>query len=87
MVTVHRSVYGGKPQGTCGKIRCFKGQLCYTKALQQFRQRCKVYVIGGKIITAMLRISDKDFRSNFCLGGRAEVYNLSDEEREKVGKL
>ncbi len=25
----------------CGKIRCFKGQLCYTKALQQLRQRCK----------------------------------------------
>ena len=35
----------------------------------------------------MLRISDKDFRSNFCLGGRAEVYNLSDEEREKVEKV
>lgn len=35
----------------------------------------------------MLRISDKDFRSNFCLGGMAEVYNLSDEEVEKVEKV
>ncbi len=47
----------------------------------------RVYVIGDKIITAMLRVSDKDFRSNFCLGGRASVYNLTDEETEKVNKV
>ena len=47
----------------------------------------RVYVIGDKIITAMLRVSDKDFRSNFCLGGSASVYNLNDEEIEKVNKV
>lgn len=47
----------------------------------------RVYVIGNKIITAMLRQSDKDFRSNFCLGGRAQVYKLSNEERALVNKI
>lgn len=47
----------------------------------------RVYVIGDKIITSMLRVSDKDFRSNFCLGGSASVYNLTDEEVEKVNKV
>lgn len=44
----------------------------------------RVYVIGNEIVTAMLRESDTDFRSNFCLGGHASVYNLSDEEINKV---
>lgn len=47
----------------------------------------RVYVVGNKIIAAMLRRSKKDFRSNFCLGGEARSYKLSKEEEEKVGKI
>lgn len=47
----------------------------------------RVYVIGNKIITAMLRESKTDFRSNFCLGGQASVYNLNSEEIKKVEKI
>lgn len=47
----------------------------------------RVYVIGNKIITAMLRKSEKDFRSNFCLGGQASVYNLNREELKEVEKI
>lgn len=47
----------------------------------------RVYVIGNKIITAMLRESKTDFRSNFCLGGSASVYNLSNEEIDKVKSI
>lgn len=47
----------------------------------------RVYVIGNKIVTAMLRESESDFRSNFCLGGRASVYNLINEEIKKVEKV
>lgn len=47
----------------------------------------RVYVIGNKIITAMLRESEFDFRSNFCLGGSASVYNLSNDEIKKVEKI
>lgn len=47
----------------------------------------RVYVIGNKIITAMLRESESDFRSNFCLGGKASVYNLSNDEIKKVERI
>lgn len=47
----------------------------------------RVYVIGNKIITAMLRVSHKDFRSNFCLGGSASVYNLTTDEIKQVNKI
>ena len=47
----------------------------------------RVYVVGGRIIKAMLRISETDFRSNFCLGGKAVEYELSDWERAEIEKV
>ena len=47
----------------------------------------RVYVLGGKPVVAMLRISDADFRSNFCLGGRAEQVDVSPEERDYIARL
>lgn len=47
----------------------------------------RVYVVGNKIIKAMLRQSHTDFRSNFCLGGSAAVYPLSQWEKEQVEKV
>lgn len=44
----------------------------------------RVYILGDRILAAMLRVSDTDFRSNFCLGGRAVPYSLSDDEIEMV---
>ncbi len=42
----------------------------------------RVYVVGGKICGAVLRMSKDDFRSNFSLGGDVQKATLSDEERE-----
>lgn len=47
----------------------------------------RVYIIGNKIICAMLRTSEKDFRSNFCLGGKAELYTLTKQETELVKRI
>jgi glutathione synthase/RimK-type ligase-like ATP-grasp enzyme len=47
----------------------------------------RVYVIGKKIIAAMLRVSETDFRSNFCLGGKAEIYNLNEDEKKLINKI
>ncbi|MBR5419918.1 MAG: hypothetical protein IK115_02085 [Lachnospiraceae bacterium] len=33
----------------------------------------RIYVVGGKIVAAMLRESDRDFRSNYSLGGKASL--------------
>lgn len=42
----------------------------------------RVIVIGGKVVAAMQRISDTDFRSNIELGGRAIPYELPESFRE-----
>ncbi len=44
----------------------------------------RVYVLGGKILKAMLRVSETDFRSNFCLGGNAVPYTLTEREESVV---
>lgn len=46
----------------------------------------RVYITGNRITAAMLRTSITDFRSNFCLGGKASVYTLSPEEEAIVKK-
>lgn len=47
----------------------------------------RVWVIGKKIITSILRESKTDFRSNYCLGGSAELYRLSDNETSFVHQI
>jgi RimK family alpha-L-glutamate ligase len=47
----------------------------------------RVYVIGKEIIAAMLRTNENDFRSNFSLGGNAEIYTLSHNERAIVNRI
>ncbi|MBP0990662.1 MAG: hypothetical protein J5874_05755 [Oscillospiraceae bacterium] len=47
----------------------------------------RVFVVGKEIVGAILRSSDRDFRANYCLGGSAKVYVLSEKEREYVMKI
>ena len=46
----------------------------------------RVYVMGGEIVAAALRVSDK-FKSNYSLGGHAEKYELRAEDVELVRKV
>lgn len=41
----------------------------------------RVYIVGNRITAAVLRTSDTDFRSNYCLGGSVKLYTLSSRER------
>lgn len=61
--------------------------LVYQKVASDRGKDLRVWLIGDKIIASILRQSKNDFRSNFCLGGSATVYNLSDEERNLVYKI
>ncbi|MBP5609432.1 MAG: ATP-grasp domain-containing protein [Lachnospiraceae bacterium] len=47
----------------------------------------RVYIVGNKAVAAMLRISDTDFRSNYSLGGDAEISELTPEESSIVDKI
>ena len=47
----------------------------------------RVYVLGGEIYKAVLRTSDRDFRSNFSLGGDVSLYTPDAPMRELVRKV
>lgn len=47
----------------------------------------RVFVIGKKIIAAVLRSSDQDFRANYSLGGSASLYTLNIKEQELVQRI
>lgn len=47
----------------------------------------RIYVVGNKIKAAVLRTSQTDFRSNYCLGGNVQMYNLSSKERELAERV
>ena len=50
----------------------------------------RLYVLNKKVIGAVKRSNDKDFRSNFSLGGEVEEYNPSKEMKDiaiKISKI
>ena len=46
----------------------------------------RVYILGGKVLASILRVSDS-FRSNFSLGGQAQLYSLNEQEMALVKKI
>ena len=47
----------------------------------------RVYVIGGRPVATVLRVSENDFRSNFSLGGKVSAKKLSADEEELVVRV
>ncbi len=47
----------------------------------------RVYIIGNKIVAAMLRESKDNFKSNYSLGSKAIEYKLSNEEKKIIEKI
>lgn len=47
----------------------------------------RVYVLGGRILSAVMRSSDTDFRANYKLGGRAEICEVPEEAMEMVERV
>lgn len=47
----------------------------------------RVYVVGGRILCGMLRTSERDFRSNFSLGGRAEQIEVPEKVRFQTEQI
>ncbi len=82
---------GGKGgEGVClvesGKVS-FKKGFVYQKPASDLGKDLRVWLIGKRIVAAILRESKSDFRANFCLGGTASVYTLSNEEKSLVMKI
>lgn len=79
--------HGGQGVVMLQKAEGFEKGFVYQKPCDTLGKDLRIWVIGGKIITSILRESDTDFRSNFCLGGRATPYNLNDKEKNQVQKI
>lgn len=69
-----------------GKVEIKQG-FVYQKPASDLGRDLRVWLIGSKPICAVLRKSDTDFRSNYCLGGSAEVYELSGAEKRLVCRI
>ncbi len=57
------------------------------KPVSDLGKDLRVYILGGKPIAAMLRCRENDFRSNYCLGGSAQKYELTDRELRMIKKI
>ncbi|NLW11087.1 MAG: ATP-grasp domain-containing protein [Clostridiaceae bacterium] len=64
-------------------------ELIIQQAASDLGRDLRVYVIGSHIEAAMLRRSDpeRDFRSNYCLGGEAIVHELNHCEKVFIKQL
>lgn len=79
--------HGGQGVILCHNTNDYDDTMVCQKPASDLGRDVRVWVLGGKIIASILRISDRDFRSNYCLGGGAEIYHLSDEEILQVKKI
>lgn len=79
--------HGGTEVTMLTKAENFENGYVYQKPCDTLGKDLRVWVIGNEIVTAILRESKADFRSNFCLGGTATPYTLSDTEREQIQKI
>lgn len=82
-----KNSHGGNGVVMCRSAEEYdENQVCQ-KPASDLGKDVRVWVLGREIVTSILRVSDTDFRSNYCLGGRAELYNLSAEETAEVQKI
>ncbi len=79
--------HGGTGVIMCYSFEEYDENMVCQKPASDLGKDLRVYVIGGKIIASILRVSKSDFRSNFCLGGEAIPYTLSTDEEKHVKKI
>jgi len=53
----------------------------------QLGKDLRVYILDNKIIQGILRTHPTDFKSNYSLGGHAELYNLNQQEEALIYKI
>lgn len=79
--------HGGQGVVMINEKESFESGFVYQKPCATLGKDLRVWAIGNDIITSILRESDTDFRSNFCLGGRATPYKMNEEEKSLVKRI
>lgn len=78
---------GGNGVVMCHNADEYDENMVCQKPAADLGRDLRVWVIGQKIITSVLRQSETDFRSNYCLGGSAVPYQLNSREENTVKKI
>lgn len=94
IMPIHYSGIPAVKKAVCGKggtevfmiheNESFEKGYVYQKPASDLGKDLRVWLINGEIKAAMLRESRSDFRANFCLGGVAKPYILSNEEKNLI---
>jgi ribosomal protein S6--L-glutamate ligase/gamma-F420-2:alpha-L-glutamate ligase len=79
--------HGGTGVVMCRAFADYDDSYVCQKPASNLGRDLRVWVLGGEIVGSILRVSNTDFRSNYCLGGSAQVYKLSDDEKALVKKI
>lgn len=79
--------HGGEGVVMCSSSDEYDENMVCQKPASNLGMDLRVWVIGNKIITAILRRNETDFRSNYCLGGCAVPYALNANEKKLVKKI
>lgn len=82
-----KNSHGGNGVVMCNDLADYDDNMVCQKPATDLGKDVRVWVINGEIIASILRTSTTDFRSNYCLGGSASIYNLTDEETKKVKEI
>lgn len=82
-----KNSHGGNGVVMCTDESEYSDDFVCQKPASELGRDVRVWVLGGKIVTSILRVSDTDFRSNYCLGGEALPYALSSAEARQVQKI
>lgn len=82
--------HGGKEVLWLKEPKDFKGETenyIFQKYADTLGKDVRVYVIGGKIVKAVLRKNQNDFRSNFSQGGSFEEFTITKEMENVVNTV
>ena len=82
-----RGGHGGEGVVMCQSADEYDENMVCQKPASDLGKDLRVWILGGEIRAAMLRVSKDDFRSNFCLGGEAVPYALSADETALIKKI
>lgn len=73
--------HGGQGVVMCHSAQDYDPTMVCQQVASDLGRDLRIWVLGGEIVASIMRVSDTDFRSNYCLGGRAELHPLTADEK------
>ena len=65
----------------------FDNNYVVQKVASSIGKDLRVYILGNRIYKAVLRTSNNGFKSNYCLGNKASIYDLNDYEKNIINNI